>query len=288
MSPKVTGDAILRTLMADAELFCSASMQVHGDVVPTALIRCPDESVTIFSSRNLPFEMAHDYFEELALYMCTCHNAVAAVLVNEAWCRMPKQGESVDLFRPTPGHDDRKEAIVLLGQIRGGNQAKLLPTIRAEDATFSHLGAPIAIQASSILGHGADLICNEVPDAKAQRRARLKLHFVGVSPNSGSWRWPINGDAEKHHVISPHGIPLTYEPFRSKALAEEFIPKFCVQMRRQGYYRGVGETIPLEELPGRLMVVPETGTFEAFATTMRQNQERQKYRGRQRGMQRGK
>ena len=93
---------------------------------------------------------------------------------------------------------------------------------------------------------------------------------------------------EKHHVISPHGIPLTHEPFQSKALAEEFIPKFCVQMRRQGYYRGVGETIPLEELPGRLMVVPETGTFEAFATTMRQNQERQKYRGRQRGMQRGK
>jgi hypothetical protein len=271
--------------MADAELFCSASMQVHGDVVPTALIRCPDESVTIFSSRNLPFEMAHDYFEELALYMCTCHNAVAAVLVNEAWCRMPKQGESVDLFRPTPGHDDRKEAIVLLGQIRGGNQAKLLPTIRSEDAAFSHLGAPLAIQASSILGHGADLIASSVPDAKAQRRAQLKLHFVGISPDSGSWRWPISRDAEKHHVISPHGIPLTHEPFRSKALAEEFIPKFCVQMRRQGYYPGVGETIPLEELPGRLMVVPETGTFEAFATTMRQNQERQKCRDRQRGMQ---
>jgi len=48
---------------------------------------------------------------------------------------------------------------------------------------------------------------------------------------------------EKHHVISPHGIPLTHEPFQSKALAEEFIPKFCVQMRRQGYYPSVGETI---------------------------------------------
>jgi len=286
MNPKVTGDAILRTLMADAELFCTASMQIHGNVVPTALIRCPDESVTIFTSRNLPFEMAHDHFEELALYMCTCHKAEAAVLVIEAWCRIPKQGESLDLFRRTPGHDDRKEAIVLLGQARGGNQAKLLPTIRGEDATFSHLGSPLAIQASSILGHGADLICNEVPDAKTQRRARLKLHFVGVSPDSGSWRWPINGDAEKHHVISPHGIPLTHEPFQSKALAEEFIPKFCVQMRRQGYYPGVGETIPLEELPGWLMVVPETGTFEAFAKVTRQNQERQKCRDRRRGMQR--
>ena len=287
MSTNIPGAENLGRLIGDAELFCTASMEVHGNIVPSALIRYGDNGLVILSSRNLPFEMANNHFEELALQMCMCHNADAAVLVNEAWCKSTTKGKPLDSSRSTPIHEDREEAVAMLGQSRGRSLAMLLPIIRADDGSFLNIGDPLAIQTSCTLGHGSRLMSNELPSTKDQRRARLKLHFAGISPESGAFCRPIGGDAEKHHVISPHGFPLTHEAFESKELAEEFIPKFCVQMRQQGYYPAVGEAIPLEELPGRLVVVPESRLIEGMSKVMSQNQKREQCLRRQRGMQRG-
>lgn len=57
-------------------------------------------------------------------------------------------------------------------------------------------------------------------------------------------------------IIGPDELPLTPEPFASRADAEAFIPQWCARYQRQGYYSAAsGERIALSELPARLSIV---------------------------------
>jgi hypothetical protein len=73
---------------------------------------------------------------------------------------------------------------------------------------------------------------------------------------------------EKYHVISPDGFPITPEPFPSKSAAEAYMEGWCAQFKHQGYYAGVNGRIPLAELPGRLVVVPESQTFTTMGKVL--------------------
>lgn len=62
---------------------------------------------------------------------------------------------------------------------------------------------------------------------------------------------------KKYHVLSPDGFPITHEPFASERAAMKYIPQWCEQYQRQGYYSTSGRgRIALEELPDFLRIVP--------------------------------
>jgi len=60
------------------------------------------------------------------------------------------------------------------------------------------------------------------------------------------------------HITGPDDMPLTPEPFDSIAAAAAYIPAWCANYQRQGYYRDASRnTIPVIDLPRFCVVVPE-------------------------------
>ena len=108
---------ILKNLMADAEVFCAASMRFHGNVVPSIVFHAA-KGVGIFTARNLYGEIRNEDFAELARLMCTVHAADAAIFAAEVWCKVGKTGENLDLSTPPSQSNDRQEAVVMQGDSR--------------------------------------------------------------------------------------------------------------------------------------------------------------------------
>jgi len=59
-----------------------------------------------------------------------------------------------------------------------------------------------------------------------------------------------------YNVLSPDGFPITFEPFKTKKAALEFVPHWCQRYQQQGYYSTARrDQIPLHELPDYLRLV---------------------------------
>jgi len=77
-------------------------------------------------------------------------------------------------------------------------------------------------------------------------------------------------DNEKYQIISPDGLPITDEPFVSRQAALNYIPQWRERFEHQGYYKAIGGRIPLDELTGRLTIVPDSEAVEVMETINRQ------------------
>ena len=139
-----------------------------------------------------------------------------------------------------------------------------MPIARYRDGSFAGFDKQSPVESERVQGRYSNLLAENFSDENAQNKARRDLQLKGIWPDNGAMKIPKGMDKTPYHIISPDGLPLTPEPFGSKQLAEEFVPKYCVRMREQGYYAAVGERIPLDELPGRLVIVPEADMFEAM------------------------
>jgi hypothetical protein len=67
-----------------------------------------------------------------------------------------------------------------------------------------------------------------------------------------------------YDVISPDGFPTTPKPFKTKAAARAFIPKWCKLYEAQGFYATPRRRIPLDELPYYVQVVKSGEVMDAF------------------------
>jgi hypothetical protein len=62
-----------------------------------------------------------------------------------------------------------------------------------------------------------------------------------------------------YDVISPDGIPISCEPFKTEKEAVKYAFQWCKRFEQQGYYStSRWEKILLEDLPENLCLVPVT------------------------------
>jgi hypothetical protein len=62
--------------------------------------------------------------------------------------------------------------------------------------------------------------------------------------------------SEKYfNVLSPDGFAITFDAFASRGEALNYIPGWCKQYERQGYYSSNDGRISLEDLPDALSIV---------------------------------
>lgn len=71
-------------------------------------------------------------------------------------------------------------------------------------------------------------------------------------------------DNEKYQIFSPDGLPITDEPFENRQAALNYIPQWRERFEHQGYYKAISGRIPLEELTGRLTIVPDSEAVEVM------------------------
>ena len=66
-------------------------------------------------------------------------------------------------------------------------------------------------------------------------------------------------------IRSPDSFPISFDPFKSKSKAMDFLAKWVAQFERQGYYSTANrEHIPLSELPSRCKIITGKNITELF------------------------
>ncbi len=248
----------LQELMAEADLFAKHSLQNDGKVQPTLFMH-GEHGKAMFAPAEMSSEQEKNAFAAMARLACIAHGADATVFVSEAWTRFAKPGQKLDMTKPPSQCADRQEVVVMMGQTRNSCQQRMLPMERDRKGRFIGFGQEHKIHPDRMEGRFANLMPDSYPNAQSKEMAIEALARLGVMVKKRqSYRQPQEAkENEKYNVISPDGLPITDEPFKSRQEALAYIQKWCDSFKSQGYYAGVEERIPLDELPSRLEIVAE-------------------------------
>ena len=84
--------------------------------VPPALLADSPAGVIQFVPHSLKDVRAKDNFANTARLICVGYEVTAAVLVLEAWMKMAKPGETLDMTEAPSEAFDRREVVVLTGE----------------------------------------------------------------------------------------------------------------------------------------------------------------------------
>jgi len=172
--------APLDKLLALAEGYAEFAMRNLGHVPPALLAESPSGFIH-FIPDGLKDERAKDNFANTARLICVGYEVTAAVLVLEAWIKVAKPGETLDLSELPSEAFDRREVVVLAGETRERRRQKLLPIIRTDAGGFFGFGEHDGPQLDKFEGRFAQLLPPRRPTAERIEQARAMLVVMGVA-----------------------------------------------------------------------------------------------------------
>ena len=172
--------APLDKLLALAQGYAEFSMRNIGHVPPALLADSPN-GVIQFVPDSLQDVRAKDNFANTARLICLGYEVTAAVLVLEAWMKMAKPGEALDMTEPPSEAFDRREVVVLTGETVGHGEQRLLPIIRTDAGGFFGFGEHDGPKLDNFEGRFAQLLPPKRPTAKDRELARALLAAMGVT-----------------------------------------------------------------------------------------------------------
>ena len=178
-------------LLALAEGYAAYAMRNLGHVPPALLADSPTGLIHFMPS-CLKDERAKDTFANTARLICVGYEVTAAVLVLEAWMKLAKPGESLDMTEPPSEAFDRREVVVLTGETAGRGQQKLLPIIRTDAGGFFGFGEHDGPNLDNFEGRFAQMLPPNRATAEARELARAMLAAMGISEEA------LLGNAEQN------------------------------------------------------------------------------------------
>ena len=169
----------LDDLLAQAAHYAEFCMRNSGKMPPTLFLIGTDGPM-LFIPENLAGDGDKDAFATTARLMCIAHVATACVMALEAWMKVAKPDEKLDMTEMPSESFDRQEAIVLMGEDRAGQKQKFLPIIRSGNGKFFGLNESETPVMDSMTGRFAQILSPKVPDEQAQILAKTVLQVKGV------------------------------------------------------------------------------------------------------------
>jgi hypothetical protein len=127
---------------------------------------------------------AKDNFANTARLICIGYEVSAAVLVIEAWIKIAKPGETLDISEPPSEAFDRREVVVVTGETFGRGEQRLLPIIRTDAGGFFGLGEHDGPKYDNFEGRFAHLLPPRRPSAESIEKARAVLAAMGISQDA--------------------------------------------------------------------------------------------------------
>ena len=172
--------APLDKLLAYAQGYAEFAMRNIGQVPPALLAESPTGFIH-FVPDSLKDERAKDNLANTARLICIGYEVTAAVLVLEAWMKMAKPGETLDMSEPPSEAFDRREVVVLTGETAQHCKQLLLPIIRTDAGGFFGFGEHDGPKIDNFTGRFAQLLPPERPNAEVREQARALLAAMGVT-----------------------------------------------------------------------------------------------------------
>lgn len=171
---------VLADLMKDAEIYAQANMRQRGEIPPVLLFHGKDGR-GMLAPNSLNSDLRKDDFMMVARLTCLAHNAVASVMVAEAWMVKAKEGRGVDVSRPPSQNREKEEVVTILGETRHSQAQKFLPILRTEQGKFMGFGECGEIKADKVEGRFTQFIPPIVPDEQIQKVAMEALTHATIS-----------------------------------------------------------------------------------------------------------
>jgi hypothetical protein len=169
----------LDDLMAQAGHYAEFCLRNSGSMAPT-LFLIGNGGPMMFIPETMADEKDKDDFANLARLTCIAHNATACVMALEAWLKMAKPGENLDLTEPPSEAFDRKEVVALIGEARSRHRQELLTIIRSDNGKFFGLTAAGVPAPDSMTGRFANILPPKAPDQEMQALAKIILKVRGL------------------------------------------------------------------------------------------------------------
>lgn len=176
LKPTITA---LADLMAHAEGHEGYLMRRSGHVPPTLFVATP-QGVLVYVPNDLSDTRAKDVFATTSRLICAAYAATAVVMVVEGWVTMAKPGEELDTDTPPSEALDRQEFVILMGEVAGQKQQKMLPIIRTDAGGFFGFGEFDSLF-SGFEGRFDGLLPPKVPTAQQRLLAKAVLERMGVT-----------------------------------------------------------------------------------------------------------
>ena len=154
-----------------------------GHVPPSLLADSPTGFIH-FVPHSFKDGRAKDNFANTARLICIGYEVTAAVLVLEAWIKMAKPGERLDISEPPSEAFDRREVVVLTGESFKHCEQKLLPIIRTDAGGFFGLGEHDGPKFNNFEGRFAHLLPPKRPSAESIELARAMLVALGINEDA--------------------------------------------------------------------------------------------------------
>ena len=159
---------------------------------PTGVIQfVPDSLMDVRAKNN---------FANTARLICLGYEVTAAVLVLEAWMKIAKPGETLDMTEPPSEAFDRREVVVLTGETAQHCKQMLLPIIRTDAGGFFGFGEHDGPKLDNFTGRFAQLLPPKRPGAEGMELARALLAAMGI----GEERLRGNAGRNAHTEVIRH------------------------------------------------------------------------------------
>ena len=169
----------LDDLLAQAADYAEFCMRNSGRMPPTLFLIGTDAPL-MFIPENLTDANEKDDFATTARLMCIAHVATACVMALEAWMKVAKPDEKLDMTEMPSEAFDRQEAVVLMGEDRTGQKQKFLPIIRSGNGKFFGFNETEFPGMDNLSGRFAQILPPKAPDAQAQLLAKAMLQVKGA------------------------------------------------------------------------------------------------------------
>ena len=181
----------LERLLALAQGYAEHAMRNIGHVPPALLAESPNGLIQ-FVPDSLKDVRAKDNFANTARLICLGYEVTAAVMVLEAWMKMAKPGETLDMTEAPSEAFDRREVVVLTGETVQHSKQLLLPIIRTDAGGFFGLGEHVGPKVYNFEGRFAQMLPPKQPDAEGIEMARALLAAMGITQEH------LRGDAGRN------------------------------------------------------------------------------------------
>ena len=174
--------ALLKTLddlMNQARHYAEFCLRKSGTMAPTLFLIGADGPM-MFMPDQMTDESDKDNFANAARLVCIAHNASACVMALEAWLKLAKPDEPLDLTEPPSEAIDRQEVIVLMGEDRSAQRQQFLTIVRSDNGRFFNLTEAEVPTPDNMTGRFAYILPSKAPDQEMQLLAKTMLKVRGA------------------------------------------------------------------------------------------------------------
>ena len=153
--------------MAYAAYYAELYLRSVGSMPPT-LFLIGNDGPMMFSPKKLASDQDKDEFATTARLICIAQNASACIMALEAWMKVAKPNEKLDMTELPSEAIDRQEVIVLMGEDRKNQRQQFLPIVRSDNGKFFNLGGSELPVMDKMQGRFAQILPPKIPDTKMQ------------------------------------------------------------------------------------------------------------------------